>query len=43
MVIIKVLGLADFSKKGGSMALIKLQLHEYPAPPHHEIRQKSVP
>ncbi len=24
------------------MALIRLQLHEHPAPPHHEIRQKSV-
>ena len=24
------------------MALIRLRLHEHPAPPHHEIRQKSV-
>ena len=24
------------------MALIRLKLHEHPAPPHHEIRQKSV-
>ncbi len=24
------------------MALIRLELHEHPAPPHHEIRQKSV-
>src|SRR4028119_1351673 len=25
------------------MALIRLKLQEHPAPPHHEIRQKSVP
>jgi sporulation protein YlmC with PRC-barrel domain len=24
------------------MALIRLELHEHPAPPHHEIRQKTV-
>ncbi len=24
------------------MTLIRLKLHEHPAPPHHEIRQKSV-
>src|SRR3712207_2365544 len=42
MVIIKELELAGSSKKGGSMALIRLELHEHPAPPHHEIRQKSV-
>ena len=24
------------------MALIRLKLHEHPAPPHHEIRQKRV-
>jgi len=42
MVIIEVLGLAGSSKKGGLMALIRLKLHEHPAPPHHEIRQKSV-
>ncbi len=24
------------------MTLIRLELHEHPAPPHHEIRQKSV-
>ena len=24
------------------MALIRLKRHEHPAPPHHEIRQKSV-
>ena len=24
------------------MALIRLKLHKHPAPPHHEIRQKSV-
>ena len=24
------------------MALIRLELHEHPAPPHHEIRQKRV-
>jgi sporulation protein YlmC with PRC-barrel domain len=42
MVIIEVLGLAGSTKKGGPMALIRLKLHEHPAPPHHEIRQKSV-
>jgi sporulation protein YlmC with PRC-barrel domain len=42
MTIIEVLGLAGSSKKGGPMALIRLKLHEHPAPPHHEIRQKSV-
>jgi hypothetical protein len=24
------------------MALIRLELHEHPAPPHHEIREKAV-
>jgi hypothetical protein len=24
------------------MALIRLEVHEHPAPPHHEIRQKGV-
>jgi len=24
------------------MALIRLEVHEHPAPPHHEIRQKTV-
>jgi hypothetical protein len=24
------------------MALIRLEWHEHPAPPHHEIRQKTV-
>ena len=24
------------------MALLRLELHEHPAPPHHEIRQKRV-
>jgi hypothetical protein len=24
------------------MALIRLELHEHPAPPHHEIREKTV-
>jgi hypothetical protein len=24
------------------MALIRLELHEHPAPPHHEIREKSA-
>src|SRR5215211_2103464 len=42
MVIMEVLGLAGSSRNGGPMALIRLKLHEHPAPPHHEIRQKSV-
>jgi hypothetical protein len=42
MVIIEVLGAASSGRKGGPMALIRLELHEHPAPPHHEIRQKSV-
>jgi sporulation protein YlmC with PRC-barrel domain len=29
-------------RKGGLMALIRLEWHEHPAPPHHEMRQKSV-
>src|SRR5215210_3257157 len=42
MVIIEVLGSAFPAGKGGPMALIRLELHEHPAPPHHEMRQKSV-
>src|ERR687897_1285379 len=42
MVIMEVLGSACPGGKGGPMALIRLELHEHPAPPHHEIRQKSV-
>jgi sporulation protein YlmC with PRC-barrel domain len=42
MVIMEVLGSAGFSKKGGPMALIRLEWHEHPAPPHHEMRQKRV-
>jgi hypothetical protein len=42
MVIIEVLRAAGPGRKGGPMALIRLELHEHPAPPHHEIRQKSV-
>jgi hypothetical protein len=42
MVIMEVLGLAGSSRNGGPMALIRLKLHEHPAPPHYEIRQKSV-
>jgi sporulation protein YlmC with PRC-barrel domain len=42
MVIIEVLGSVGSSTKGGPMALIRLEWHEHPAPPHHEMRQKSV-
>jgi hypothetical protein len=42
MVIIEVLGSACADEKGGLMALIRLELHEHPAPPQHEMRQKSV-
>jgi sporulation protein YlmC with PRC-barrel domain len=42
MVIIEELGSVGSSRKGGPMALIRLKLHEHPAPLHHEIRQKSV-
>jgi sporulation protein YlmC with PRC-barrel domain len=40
--IIEVLGSVDSSRKGEPMALIRLELHEHPAAPQHEIRQKSV-
>jgi hypothetical protein len=42
MVIIEVLGSVGSSRKGELMALIRLELHEHPAPPQHEMRQKSV-
>jgi sporulation protein YlmC with PRC-barrel domain len=43
MVIIEVLGGAvGSSRKGEPMALIRLELHEHPAAPQHEMRQKSV-
>jgi sporulation protein YlmC with PRC-barrel domain len=42
MVIIEVLGSVGSTRKGGSMALIRLELHEHPASPQHEMRQKSV-
>jgi hypothetical protein len=39
----KVLGSAHSSRrKGGYMVLIRLEHHEHPAPPQHEMRQKSV-
>src|SRR5215213_1076931 len=41
-VIMEVLGSAGSSRKGGPMALIRLEWHEHPAPPHHEMRQKRV-
>jgi sporulation protein YlmC with PRC-barrel domain len=37
-----VLGSAGSSRKGGPMALIRLEWHEHPAPPQHEMRQKRV-
>src|SRR5215212_9000824 len=42
MVIMEELGSAGSRRKGGPMALIRLELHEHPAPPRHEMRQKSV-
>jgi hypothetical protein len=42
MVIIEVLRSVGFSRKGEPMALIRLELHEHPASPQHEMRQKSV-
>jgi sporulation protein YlmC with PRC-barrel domain len=41
-VIMEVLGPAGSRRKGGPMALIRLEWHEHPAPPQHEMRQKSV-
>jgi hypothetical protein len=41
-VIIEALESACFGRKGGPMALIRLEWHEHPAPPHHELRQKNV-
>jgi hypothetical protein len=38
----EVLGSACPGEKGGPMALIRLEWHEHPAPPQHEMRQKSV-
>jgi hypothetical protein len=44
MVIIEVLGApqASLEMEDPYMALIRLELHEHPAPPHHEIREKGV-
>src|SRR5918993_739119 len=42
MVIIEVLGSVGSSRKGEPMTLIRLELHEHPAPPQQEMRQKSV-
>jgi sporulation protein YlmC with PRC-barrel domain len=42
MVIIEVLGSVGSRRKGEPMALIRLELHEHPASPQHEMRQKSV-
>jgi sporulation protein YlmC with PRC-barrel domain len=42
MVIIELLGSLDSRRKGEPMALIRVQLHEHPASPQHEMRQKSV-
>jgi hypothetical protein len=40
--IMEVLGSAGSTKKGGPMVLIRLEWHEHPAPPQHEMRQKRV-
>jgi hypothetical protein len=42
MVIIEELEAACPGRKGGPMALIRLEVHEHPAPPHHKIREKTV-
>src|ERR671915_746840 len=42
MVIIEVLWSVGSRRKGEPMALIRLELHEHPASPQHELRQKSV-
>jgi hypothetical protein len=42
MMIIEMLGSACPGEKGEPMALIRLEWHEHPAPPQHEMRQKSV-
>ena len=42
MVIIEVLGYAGSRREGEAIALIRLEHHEHPAPPQHEMRQKSV-
>jgi hypothetical protein len=42
MVIIEMPSRAWPGEKGGLMALIRLEWHEHPAPPQHEMRQKSV-
>jgi hypothetical protein len=42
MVIIELLGSVGSRRKGEPMALIRLEWHEHPAPPQHEMRQKSV-
>ena len=42
MVIIEVLGSVGSRRKGEPLALIRLELHEHPALPQHEMRQKSV-
>src|SRR5918994_2695126 len=42
MVIIEVPRSVGSSRKGGPMALIRLEWHEHPAPPQQEMRQKRV-
>jgi sporulation protein YlmC with PRC-barrel domain len=42
MVIIEMLGYVGSRRKGEPLALIRLQLHEHPASPQHEMRQKSI-
>jgi sporulation protein YlmC with PRC-barrel domain len=42
MVIIEVLGSVGSRRKGEPLALIRLEVHEHPALPQHEMRQKSV-
>jgi hypothetical protein len=41
-VIMEVLGSVGSKRKGGPMALIRLEWHEHPAPPQQELRQKRV-
>jgi len=42
MVIIEVLASVGSRRKGEPVTLIRLKLHEHPAAPQHEMRQKSV-
>jgi sporulation protein YlmC with PRC-barrel domain len=42
MVVIEVVRPVGPGRKGGPMPLIRLQRRQHPAPPHRELRQKTV-